>query len=69
MWLTLCYTYSRYEQEIDMTPKSLMAAFGIVVMTALSAQACERHSEHAMSCAEGTSWDSETETCTPLTSS
>ena len=59
------------EQETEMKTKSLMAAFGIVVMTAVSAQACAKHdhSQQAMSCAEGTVWDAETETCTPLTSS
>ena len=52
-----------------MKTKTLIAAFGMVIMSAFAAHACAKHSEQAMSCAEGTAWDAESETCVPQISS
>lgn len=65
----VCVIFVEVNQRYVMKTKTLIAAFGMVVMSAFAAHACAKHSEQAMSCAEGTAWDSESETCVPQTSS
>lgn len=45
---------------------SAILAFG---STGLAMAGCATHSAQDMSCAEGTSWDSASQSCIPLTSS
>ena len=46
-----------------------LLAIVLSLSTAQTALACSKHSKQAMSCIEGTAWDSESETCQPKTSS
>ncbi|MCR9114286.1 MAG: adenylosuccinate lyase [Rhodobacteraceae bacterium] len=53
-----------------MKTKVILTSAALTLASALSAYAgCGKHSEQAMSCAEGTSWDAETLTCVPQTTS
>ena len=51
-----------------MTRKTALAAL-VVLASALSAAACPMKSDQAMSCAEGSTWDSVTHSCVEQTSS
>lgn len=57
------------KQRYVMKPKILIAAFGLVVLSTVTAFACSKHGQQAMSCAEGTAWDAEAATCVPLANS
>lgn len=50
--------------------KTLVVATVLTLGTAMSAYAgCKNHSQQVMSCAEGSTWDSATQACVPVTSS
>lgn len=53
-----------------MRTKVVLTSAALTLASALSAYAgCANHSEQAMSCAEGTVWDSEARVCVPQTTS
>ncbi len=53
-----------------MKPKIILTTAALTLASALSAQAaCNWHEQQAMSCAEGSTWDAESKTCVPQTTS
>ena len=54
-----------------MTIKTLLSAALLALLPGLSFAMCgsEARQDEAMTCAEGTQWDAETATCTPVTTS
>lgn len=49
--------------------KVVATSVALTLATSLSAfAACGSHSKQAMTCADGTSWDSESRSCVPTTS-
>ncbi|WP_135506356.1 carbohydrate-binding module family 14 protein [Roseovarius aestuariivivens] len=52
-----------------MKSKVIVTSVALTLASSLSAfAACSGHSQQAMTCAEGTSWDSESRSCVPTTS-
>ena len=53
-----------------MKTKVVLTSLALTLATSLSAYAgCKGHSEQAMSCADGTVWDTESRSCVPQTTS
>jgi len=52
-----------------MSVKLFLAAVGMMLASALPIAACESHTKQSMSCAEGSVWDAQSETCVPQTTS
>jgi hypothetical protein len=53
-----------------MKTKVVLTSVALTLASTLSAYAgCGKHSEQAMSCAEGAVWDSEARVCVPQTTS
>lgn len=58
------------QESYTMKTKVVLTSAALTLASALSAYAgCANHSEQAMSCAEGTVWDSEARVCVPQTTS
>lgn len=52
-----------------MKVKTILTAAALTVASAISAYAsCPYHEQQAMSCADGTTYDSESKSCVPTTS-
>jgi len=61
--------YSRFRKQETYVMKTILMSAAIAVASATSAFAgCAFHEKQAMSCGDGTSYDSETKTCVPTTS-
>jgi hypothetical protein len=54
------------KKEDGMTLKALLAAAALTLCPAIATAQCSGHSQQAMSCAEGTVWDAETQSCKVL---
>jgi hypothetical protein len=55
-----------------MNVKTLLSAAVLAMLPGLAFAQCSgqaAHDQQAMSCAEGTQWDAQTATCTPVTTS
>jgi hypothetical protein len=53
----------------SMKIKVVATSVALTLATSLSAfAACDNHSKQAMTCADGTSWDSQSRSCVPTTS-
>ncbi len=58
------------EQEMTMKLKTLLAALALTITPALAMAECGwKHQQVTMSCAEGTQWNADTQTCVPTVSS
>ncbi len=51
-----------------MTLKSLLAALALTIAPTLAAASCFGEQHTTMSCAEGSTWDAESQTCVPIAS-
>jgi hypothetical protein len=55
---------------MTMKLKALLAALALTITPALAMAECSwKHEQVTMSCAEGTQWNAETQTCVPTVSS
>ena len=53
-----------------MKPKIILTTAALTLASAVSAYAsCNWHEQQAMSCAEGTTWDTESKSCVPQATS
>lgn len=58
------------EREMTMKIKTLLAALALTVTPALAMAECAlKHEQVTMSCADGTQWNEQTQTCVPTVSS
>ena len=51
-----------------MTLKTFLISAALTFLPGLAMASCGGHEKQVMSCAQGTSWDHATQTCTPLVS-
>lgn len=57
------------QKRYTMQVKTILTAAALTLASAVSAYAgCTYHEQQAMSCAEGTTYDSESKSCVPTTS-
>jgi hypothetical protein len=51
-----------------MTPKTLLIAVALTLLPGLAMAKCSGFDQQAMSCAQGSVWDSAKQACTPIVS-
>jgi hypothetical protein len=54
--------------EPIMTPKTLLIAVSLTLLPGLAMAKCSGYDQQAMSCAQGSVWDSAKQACTPIVS-